>query len=94
MKSQLILRIFLFLITRKNVLSGYGPINSDDVPCFDDLPESVKVVYIDPETLIKYDNKGQRVMGVSDDKCDNGKVRSLSLRKICLKLHSDNHHEG
>lgn len=54
---------------------SYSTTVSVDLPCFADLPNTVKVVYIDPETLIKYDNKGEHVMGVADDKCDNGKVR-------------------
>lgn len=52
--------------------------HSTKVKCFNDLPETVKVVIIDPTTLIKYDNKGERIMGAADDKCDNGRVRNLT----------------
>lgn len=41
---------------------------------FPDMPEAIKITYIDAATLLKFDNKGEKMMGVSDDKCDNAKV--------------------
>lgn len=41
---------------------------------FSDMPETIIINYIDAATLIKFDNKGEKMMGVSDDKCDNGRV--------------------
>lgn len=36
----------------------------------------VEIVYIDSRPVIKSDNHGERMMGVSDEKCDNGRVNN------------------
>lgn len=59
------------------------------VAYFSDMPEAIKIVYIEAESLIKFDNKGEKMMGVSDEKCDNGKVnlsptRHLNRRSMCV----------
>lgn len=49
-------------------------ITTTEAPYFSEMPETMKIEYIDPITLIRFDNKGEKMMGVSDDKCDNGRV--------------------
>lgn len=52
----------------------YSGFSTTTLSYFSDMPENVQVVYIEAETLIKFDNKGEKMMGVSDEKCDNGRV--------------------
>lgn len=52
------------------------------LPYFFDMPEAIKIIYIDPITLIKFDNKGEKMMGVSDDKCDNGRVSGCGWQEL------------
>ena len=42
---------------------------------FSELPVGIKVNYINATTLLQFDNKGEKMMGVSNDKCDNTRVR-------------------
>lgn len=48
---------------------------SEPIIYFPNQPERIKIVKVDPTTIIKYDNKGEQMMGVSDAHCDNGRVR-------------------
>jgi hypothetical protein len=45
---------------------------------FSDMHESIEINYIDAATLLKFDNKGEKMMGVSDDKCDNARVNAAT----------------
>lgn len=47
-------------------------------PYFSEMPEGIQIVYIEAETLLKYDNKGEVVMGAGNEKCDNGQVCATS----------------
>lgn len=38
-----------------------------------------EIVYIDSNTVIRSDNHGERMMGVSDDKCDNARVNFVDI---------------
>lgn len=48
---------------------------------FSEMPENIEIVYVDPESLIKYDNKGEVIMGLSDEHCDNGRVRHRKMSR-------------
>lgn len=50
---------------------------------FSEIPDEVIVKYIDAITLLKFDNKGERMMGVSDKKCDNARV-GLDFQRMNL----------
>lgn len=39
--------------------------------------KNLQIVRVNAMTFIKYDNKGEHVMGVPDDKCDNARVRKI-----------------
>lgn len=85
MKSFNILRVVIFLVIIFKEIDGkHHTTVLTDVKCFSNLPDTVRVVHIDPETLIKYDNKGEHVMGVPDDKCDNGRVRKSDNRIVTI----------
>lgn len=47
------------------------------VPYFSEMPENIIIKYIEALSLIEADNKGERMMGVSDEKCDNAKVGNI-----------------
>lgn len=71
------LRKVLVLFCLKFVSCGNDFSGTTSAPSelyFSDMPETIQIDYIDAETLIKFDNKGERVMGVSDEHCDNGRV--------------------
>lgn len=53
----------------------YSELSTTTESYFSDMPERISIVYIEAESLQKIDNKGERMMGVSDEKCDNGKVK-------------------
>lgn len=57
---------------------------SEPIIYFPNQPERIKIVKVDPTPIIKYDNKGEMMMGVSDEHCDNGRVNSKKLR-LALK---------
>lgn len=58
-----------------NDLSGASTsISTTTEAYFSDMPEAIQINYIEAESLIKADNHGEVMMGVSDDRCDNGKV--------------------
>ena len=43
---------------------------------FPGMPDNIRIVYVDPKTTIKMDNKKEVMMGVSDAHCDNGRVKN------------------
>ena len=43
---------------------------------FSEMPVGIKISYINATTLLQFDNKGEKMMGVSNEKCDNAKVRT------------------
>lgn len=54
---------------------------------FSEMPENIQIVYVDPTTFIKFDNKGEHVMGLSDEHCDNGRVGIIILLYPPLSPH-------
>lgn len=76
-----LLKVFIF--TRLAIVFGETADNSGEIghangslniPPFYYTLESLRIVHIDPETLIKFDNKGERMMGIANDHCDNTRV--------------------
>jgi hypothetical protein len=49
---------------------------------FSEMPPGTIVKYIDAATLLQFDNKGEKMMGVSDEKCDNARVSKKRLRNL------------
>jgi hypothetical protein len=66
--------------TTKNAVNS--TIATTEAPYFSEIPDKMKIVYIDPISLIRADNHGEKMMGIADDKCDNGRVSSVKFDGI------------
>lgn len=47
---------------------------STTVVYFSEMPENMQINYIDPMTFIRYENRGEVIMGLPDVNCDNARV--------------------
>lgn len=74
MDSQTIFQVCIyFSIIIHGVVCHLSSVEHNDT-VFKSWSEKMLIVHVNPITLIRSDNQGEHVMGVSDDKCDNARV--------------------